>query len=165
MTEELKYTKWDADFPEKGARGKFAPKLQFADRMAWYTIYHSSYKVSVPQIAEAAGLTEPVTRALLSPQSGKYRNVKKEYERLGGVVGATQKYVEEHHLRRLREVVLGPQPIPKPNQIRLGGREFIVEQNDKGRWTSFDIELGEIIHDAETKDECHAMSLRFAKNF
>jgi hypothetical protein len=164
MVEELKYTKWDADFPQKGQRGKFAPKLQFADRMAWYALYHGSTKVSVAQIAEAAGISPPVAHALLSPHHLKYKNVKKEFQKLGGVVGTTQKYVEDHHIRRLQEVVHGPKPIPRPGQLSLGGREFDIKQ-EENKWVAYDLEMNLVMGMFETHEQAVDECIAFAKTF
>ena len=80
MTEELKYTDWAKDLPPKGDKSRFAPKLTFDERCAWFALYHSNPdKVSISDIAEAAGISDPVASALLNIHHRRYKNVKVEY--------------------------------------------------------------------------------------
>ena len=168
MTEELKYTDWTKDLPPKGDKSRFAPKLTFDERCAWFALYHSfPDKVSVADIAEAAGISDPVASALVNKHHRRYQNVKREYKKLG-LSAMNDKYVENRHIERIQAIKLGrSKALPRPGQIGLGTphRQFIITQNERGKWTSFDIELDEVIHQAETRGECVDASIAFAATF
>ena len=164
MTEELKYTDWAKDLPLKGSQSRFAPKLTFEDRCAWFAIYHGNARtVSVSDIAEAAGISTPVAHALLSLHHGRYRNVKDEYKRLGGVVGMTQKYVENHHIERIQVVKHSRSGlVPKPGQISLGGREFEIKQ-EENKWVAYDLAWDIVAAFTDTYEQAVDECIAFAK--
>ena len=143
---DLKYTDWAKDLPPKGDKSRFAPKLTFDERCAWFALYHANPdKVSVSDIAEATGISDPVASALLNIHHRRYKNVKIEFKKLG-LTSMYQKYVENRHIERIQAIKAGRNKrIPKPGTISLGGHDFVITQREDGKWAA----TTELLGDAE----------------